>query len=252
MLQLSRRRFVNLAAAGVASAAGTSAAKPTSGVKAIAFDALVVFDLRPIAGLTEELFPGRGAEMGNAWRTRQFEYTWLRTLTGSYANFWQVTGDALSFAAKLLDLDLTSEKRDCLLAAFLRLKAWPDVLTTLTALKEAGLQMAFLSDFSVEMLDANVRSAGLEGLFGQHLSTDKVQAFKPDARAYQMAIKSFKARREEIVFAAFGGWDAAGAKRFGYPTFWCNRLKLPVEALGVEPDRIGSNTADLAAFIATL
>ena len=24
----------------------------------------------------------------------------------------------------------------------------------------------------------------------------------------------------EIAFAAFAGWDAAGAKAFGYPTFW--------------------------------
>jgi hypothetical protein len=45
-----------------------------------AFDGLVVFDLCPISALTEELFPGRGIEVSNAWRTQQFEYTWLRTL----------------------------------------------------------------------------------------------------------------------------------------------------------------------------
>jgi len=36
---------------------------------------------------------------------------------------------------------------------------------------------------------------------------------KPDARAYQMAETAFKLPRERILFAAFGGWDAAGASR---------------------------------------
>jgi 2-haloacid dehalogenase len=112
--------------------------------------------------------------------------------------------------------------------------------------------MAFLSDFSAEMLDANVRSAGLHGLFEDHLSTDRVRAFKPDPRAYQMGIESFKLKREEIVFAAFAGWDAAGAKQFGYPTFWCNRLQLPTEELGAVPDGSGSSTVELAAFVKTL
>jgi 2-haloacid dehalogenase len=255
LLPLNRRRFVNLAAASAIAGFTTArigAVEAAPRVKAIAFDGLVVFDLRPIAALTEELFPGRGAEVGNAWRTRQFEYTWLRTLMGNYADFWQVTGDALRCAAQSLDLDLSREKHDRLIAAFLQLKAWPDVLPTLTAFKDAGIRMAFLSDFSAEMLDANIRSAGLDGLFGDHLSTDRVQAFKPDPRAYQMGIESFELKREEIVFAAFGGWDAAGAKRFGYPTFWCNRLKLPVEALGVAPDGIGLSTVELAAFVQTL
>jgi 2-haloacid dehalogenase len=256
LLPLNRRRFVNLtavsAAASVTVAAGIGTAQPAPRVKAIAFDGLVIFDLRPIVALTEELFPGRGAEVSNAWRTRQFEYTWLRTLTESYTNFWQVTGDALTFTANLLDLDLTREKHDRLMEAFLRLKPWPDVLPTLTAFKDAGIRMAFLSDFSAEMLDANIRSAGLDGLFGDHLSTDRVRAFKPDPRTYRMGIESFKLKREEIAFAAFGGWDAAGAKRFGYPTFWCNRLKLPIEELGVVPDGIGASTIELAAFVKAL
>jgi 2-haloacid dehalogenase len=256
LLPLNRRRFVNRTAASAVASFTTAgwigAAKAALRIKAIAFDGLVVFDLRPIVALTEELFPGRGAEFSSAWRTRQFEYTWLRTLTENYANFWQVTADALTFTAKLLDLDLTQEKHDRLMEAFLRLKAWPDVLPTLTAFKDAGVRMAFLSDFSAEMLDANVRSAGLDGLFGDHLSTDRVRAFKPDPRTYRLGIESFKLKREEIVFAAFAGWDAAGAKRFGYPTFWCNRLKFPVEELGVVPDSIGSSTVELAAFVQTL
>ena len=86
-------------------------------------------------------------------------------------------------------------------------------------------------------------------MFEPHLSTDQVRAFKPDPRAYQMGIDAFGLRREEIAFAAFGGWDAAGARAFGYPTFWVNRMNAPVEELGVAPDGIGANLHDLAHFV---
>jgi 2-haloacid dehalogenase len=99
------------------------------------------------------------------------------------------------------------------------------------------------------MLDAATRSSGLEGLFEQILSTDRVRAYKPDPRAYQMAIDAFGLRREDIVFAAFGGWDAAGAKSFGYRTFWANRLKLQVEELDAMPDAIGDGMTDLLRFV---
>ena len=81
------------------------------------------------------------------------------------------------------------------------------------------------------------------------LSTDKVHAYKPDPRAYQMGLDTFRLQREEIAFAASAGWDAAGAKWFGYPTFWVNRMHLPVEALGVAPDAMGDNLHDLVRFV---
>jgi hypothetical protein len=49
-----------------------------------------------------------------------------------------------------------------------------------------------------------------------------------------MRIDAFRMPKQEILFAAFGGWDAAGAKSFGYETYWTNRLNLPVEELGIE------------------
>jgi 2-haloacid dehalogenase len=253
---MNRRQFVSGASAGIAAglvAAGSSSkVNAASRIGAIAFDGFVIFDPRSVAVLTEELFPGKGSEFANAWRTRQFEYTWQRTLTGSYVDFRQVTDEALTFAAKMVKLNVTGEQRDRLMGAFLQLRAWPDVLPTLTAFKKAGIQLALLTDFGADMIEANIRSAGLEGLFGEPLSTDRVRAFKPDPRAYQLGVDSFKLKREEIVFAAFGGWDAAGAKRFGYPTFWCNRFNLPIEELGVVPDRIGPSTVELAEFVKSL
>ena len=252
-MPLTRREFLNLAAANMASGLLTSsplvqaATKPQ--IKAIALDGFTAFDPRPVAALTEQLFPGNGAELSNAWRTRQFEYSWLRTLTGRYIDFWHVTEDALVFSAKTLKLDLSSDKRARLMQAYREIKAWPDAWPALQSLKKAGIRMAFLSNFTAAMLDDAVKNSGLEGVFEPHLSTDRVQAFKPDARAYQMGLDAFGVRKEEIVFAAFAGWDAAGAKWFGYPTFWVNRANAPVEELGVVPDAIGESLSDLVSFV---
>jgi len=251
---VNRRELVTLAAGGMAAANALAPAGParaTSGTttKAIAFDGFPIIDPRPVAAKTEEIFPGRGLELGNAWRTRQFEYTWLRTLGGNYADFWQVTEQSLVFAARLLKIELTADQRDQLMQTYLKLKAWPDVLPALKQLRDAGIRMAFLSNLTDAMLDAAVKNSGIEGFLEGHLSTDKVRAFKPDPRAYQMGVDAFNLKKEQIAFAAFAGWDAAGARWFGYPTFWVNRLNTPVEELGVVPDGVGSGLGDLVKFV---
>ena len=253
-MPVDRREFLfvtgGLATGLLASASSTQAAANTGAkLKAIAFDAFPIFDPRPVFALAEKLFPGRGAELSNAWRTRQFEYQWLRALSGHYADFRQVTEDALVFSAKLLKLDLAPEARRQLMDAYLELKAWPDALPALKSLKSAGYRMAFLSNATAQILDAGIKNAGLEGLFEHVLSTDRIRTYKPDPRAYQMGIDAFKLKREEILFVAFGGWDAAGAKSFGYPTFWVNRLNLPAEELGVMADGSGQNLTDLVSFL---
>ena len=82
-------------------------------------------------------------------------------------------------------------------------------------------------DFTPRMLEASIRAASLEGVFEYSLSTDEVHSYKPAPAAYGMALNAFKLAREQIVFVAFAGWDAAGARSFGYKTFWVNRLRLP-------------------------
>ena len=250
---LNRRDFVNLVGAGAGAAALSGepviAAVPGAKIKAIAFDGLAVFDVRPVATLAERVFPGRGEEMSALWRTRQFEYTWLRTVGRQYADFWQVTEEALVFSCKALKLELTRADSDRLMQSYLELKAWPDAPAALKELKASGLRMAFLSNFTAAMLDQAVKNSGLEGIFADHLSTDRVRAFKPDPQAYRMAMSAFGLRKEEIAFAAFGGWDAVGAKWFGYPTFWVNRAHAAAEELGTVPEGVGKDLNDLAIFV---
>ena len=217
--------------------------------KAIAFDAFTILDPRPIAAMAEQFFPGRGAVLMDLWRARQFEYTWLRTLTRTYADFSQVTEEALIYAAKALSLDLGGNRRQRLLEGFWEFRAWPDAAAALRQLKMSGIRLALLSNLTERMLRAAGRSSGLADVFEAYLSTDSVRAFKPHPSAYEMGEHELGLDRREIVFAAFAGWDVAGAKAFGYRTFWVNRMNLPQEELGFSPDATGKDLNDLGRFV---
>lgn len=218
---------------------------PNSGIKAIALDGFVIFDPRSVERRVEEQQPGRGAEFTNLWRTRQFEYSWLRTAGGRYADFWQVTEDALRYTAKSLKIALSDSQHNALMDAYRNLTPWPDVPEGLAQLRTRGVRLAFLSNFTGAMLDANLKAAGLSDFFEPHLTTDRVQAYKPSTRAYQMGPEAFRLQRQEIVFAGFAGWDVAGAKWFGYPTVWVNRGGAPTEELNAQPDAIAADMSGL-------
>lgn len=249
MKLLRRSLLLGAGALGAASPIAAGRGQTGRSFKAIAFDGFPIIDPRPVAARAEQIFRGRGAALMGAWRTRQFEYTWLRTLSRRYADFWQVTQEALVVSAKATGLELSPTARDRLMQTFLELKVWPDVEAALRELKAHGVRMAFLANPTERMLEAPIRNSNLDGLLGPPLSVDRVQAYKPDPRAYQMGLDAFGLRREEIVFAASASWDAAGAKAFGYASFWVNREKLPVESLGFEPDGMGTGMADLVKFV---
>ncbi|HLK62487.1 MAG TPA: haloacid dehalogenase type II [Bryobacteraceae bacterium] len=244
---LRRRGFLLTAAAG--SVVLTSMADAAKKIHAVAFDGLVILDPRPIAALVEELYPGRGEEFTALWRSRQFEYTWLRSMMSRYADFRQVTEDALVYTAAALHLELPRETRSRLVESYQHLRPWPDVADALRRIKSAGFGLSIVSNMTASMLLAGLRNGEIDGLFDHVLSTDRVQVYKPHADAYQMSVKAFGIAREQIVFAAFAGWDTAGAKAFGHPTFWVNRQNQAPEVLGVEADGTGPTLNDLVNYL---
>jgi len=217
--------------------------------QAIAFDGFPIFDPRPVARQAEAYWPGRGEAFMAAWRTRQFDYQWLRALAGQYADFNRATADALDFAARQTQTPMTPEQRTRLLELHATLPVWPEVPETLRALRKSGLRLVLLSNMTEATLTAGLKRAGLEGEFEAVLSTDTLRTYKPDPKAYQMAADRLGLDKADILFAAHAGWDAAGAKWFGYPVFWVNRLGAPPEALGPAPDGMGPDLRALARFV---
>jgi 2-haloacid dehalogenase len=217
--------------------------------KAVAFDYFVIFDPNSVVPAAEAEFPDRGAEFVKAWRSKQFEYCFLRSITARHADFFKVTEDALVYTAEAMKLDLSADARRRLLDAYLALKPWPDAIEALRTLKGSGVRIITIANFSPKMLRANADRAGITDLFDDLLSTEVNGTYKPDARAYELGIKKSKLKKQEIVFAAFGGWDAFGAKSYGYPTYWVNRFNLPAEELGVKADETSNNIQGLVDFV---
>ena len=217
--------------------------------KAIAFDYLVLFNPDSVVSEVDRVFPGKGREFTNLWRTRQFEYCWLRSITDRYVDFSSITDDALVYTAAAMKLELTAENRRLLRDTYLRLTPWPDTVDALGRLKQSGLRVITLTNFSPAMLRSNAENAGLTGFFDFLISTDANHTYKPDPRAYQLGVDRLHLAKRDILFVAFGGWDAAGAKAFGYPTFWVNRFNQPFEELGIRPDQTSTNLDGLLDFV---
>jgi 2-haloacid dehalogenase len=218
--------------------------------RAVAFDGLAIFDTRRTLALAESAFPGRGAELLDVWRARQLDYQWIRLAGSEYADFMQVTSDSLEFAARALRLELPADVRAALLGVYLALDAWPDAKIALRSLKESGLRLGLLSNMTQCMLNGGIDHAGLRGLFDFVLSTNEVMSFKPAKRAYVLASTALGLPSDSILFVASAGWDVAGAKWYGYPTYWVNRSAAPEEVFDVAADGIGRDFSDLLTFIA--
>jgi len=216
---------------------------------AVAFDYLVLFDPDSVLSAVEQVSPGKARDFVNLWRTRQFEYSWLRSMTNRYVDFSAVTEDALVYTANARKVQLTELQKRRLVDAYLHLAPWPDSAGALRRLRESGVRVITITNFSPSMLRANTEHAGLMGLFDALVSTDASHTYKPDPRAYQLGVDRLHLDKKDIVFAAFGGWDAAGAKAFGYPTVWVNRSNQPSEELGLRPDRTVTDLNGLLEFV---
>jgi 2-haloacid dehalogenase len=220
-------------------------------VKAILFDAYgTLFDVHSVTALAESFAPGRGVALSQAWRAKQLEYTWVRTLSRQYRDFWQVTGDALEWSAAALDLALSRAQHDALLDAYLTLAPFAENLEVLERLRHGGYVLGTLSNGTPAMLEAALASAGMRGLLTHVLSVDAVGCFKTDARAYALGTAAVGAPAGEIAFVSSNCWDAIGATWFGYRTFWVNRTNAPLERLGAEPAATGTTLSDLPPFVA--
>jgi 2-haloacid dehalogenase len=204
--------------------------------QACVFDAYgTLFDYASaVAGLHAEL--GAKAEpLTRLWRQKQLEYTWLRSLEGEHADFWQVTGDALDFTLESLELPALG-LREKLMDSYLRLDAFAEVPGVLESLRKIGIRTAILSNGSPAMLRSAVVRAGIEPLLDMVLSVEDVGVYKPARQVYQLAVDRLAIRPYAITFVSSNGWDAWAASAFGMRVVWCNRYNQRPERLPGRPD----------------
>jgi 2-haloacid dehalogenase len=202
--------------------------------EAFVFDAYgTLYDVHSVAARCESNWPGKGAPLSLLWRTKQLEYTWQRSLMQRYAPFSTVTRDALAYSCEVLELELSVAQVEGLMAEYLNLSLYPDVVRTLQAL---NTRKAILSNGSPDMLLPLVQNSGLE--LDAVISVDELRIFKPAPQVYALAVEKLHLDHSKIGFVSSNCWDAMGAKSYGFNVYWINRAGAPVDRLGFKPDRI--------------
>lgn len=219
----------------------------------IVFDAYgTLFDVAAAARVAAEQ-PGQDAlksvwpHLAEQWRSKQLQYTWLRSITGDYTSFWQVTQDGLDWAMEKTGLD-DPELREMLLALYWELPAYSEVPMMLARLKAAGKTCAILSNGSPDMLEGAVEFAGVGMYLDAVLSVEEVGIFKPSSRVYDMVAARFGCTSDEVLFVSSNGWDIAGATGYGFETVWVNRAGDPVDRLPHGPTHRLSDLTRLPEF----
>ena len=203
-------------------------------VKAIIFDAYgTLFDVNSAAEKCKDKIGDKWEPFANFWRTTQLEYTWLRSLMGRHKDFWQVTEDSLDKSMKTFNID--SSMKNELLNLYKILSPYKEVSETLKALKEKKFKLAILSNGTPSLLNELVKSNNLNNLFDDIFSIEEVGVYKPDSKVYDIPVKKYKIKKDEIAFLSANTWDVSGGGNYGYQAIWVNRNNNIFDNLDYKP-----------------
>jgi 2-haloacid dehalogenase len=140
--------------------------------------------------------------------------------------------------------------RDEIMALYLKLEAYPDVVEALQAVRNQGKRTAILSNGSPSMLDSAVRHAGVEKLFDAVLSVEDVGIYKPSRRVYRHAMQKLQLHdAPSICFVSANSWDAQAAAQFGFQAVRVNRFGLADDRIPGKPAALIADLGSLAALI---
>ena len=202
--------------------------------KAIVFDAYgTLFDVNSAAEKCKDKIGDKWESFANYWRTTQLEYTWLRSLMKRHKDFWGVTEDSLDKSMKVYKID--NSMRNELLDLYRVLSTFPEVKEILNTLKKKKFRLSILSNGTPNLLNELVKSNNLDGFFDEIFSIEQVGIYKPDFKVYEMPIKKYQIKKNEVAFLSSNTWDISGAGNYGYNSVWVNRNNSIFDNLDYHP-----------------
>jgi len=217
-------------------------------IKAIIFDAYgTLFDVNSAAEKCKDKIGDKWEAFANYWRTTQLEYTWLRSLMKRHKDFWQVTEDSLDKSMKVFNID--NSMRNELLDLYKILSPYPEVPEVLKSLKEKNYKLSILSNGTPSLLNELVKSNNLENLFDDVFSIEEVGVYKPDSKVYDLPIKKYKIKNNEVAFLSANTWDVSGGGNYGFNSIWVNRNNSVFDNLDYKPEHQIKNLKELADLI---
>ena len=216
--------------------------------KAVVFDAYgTLFDVNSAAKRCKDKIGAKWETFANFWRTTQLEYTWLRSLMKRHKNFWDITEDSLDKSMKVFNINKNMKNE--LLSLYKILSPYPEVKGVLEDLKKKNFKLAILSNGTLDLLNELVENNKLNNLFDDLFSIEEVKIYKPDPRVYEIPIKKYKIKPDEITFLSANTWDVSGGGNFGYNSIWVNRHNSVFDILDFQPKNEISNLTQLLDIV---
>ncbi len=217
-------------------------------IKAIIFDAYgTLFDVNSAAEKCKDKIGAKWEGFANFWRTTQLEYTWLRSLMGRYKNFWQITEDSLDKSMKTFNIDASMKNE--LLNLYKVLSPYKEVSETLKKLKVKNFKLAILSNGTPSLLKELVESNNLDDLFDDLFSVEEVGIYKPNSKVYDLPIKKYKIKNNEVAFLSANTWDVSGGGNYGFHSIWVNRNNNIFDNLDYKPTHQVKDLSELVGLI---
>ena len=217
-------------------------------IKSVVFDAYgTLFDVNSAAEKCKEKIGDSWEGFANFWRTTQLEYTWLRSLMKRHRDFWSITEDSLDKSMKVFNIDFAMKNE--LLNLYKTLSPYPEVKDVLNSLKKKNYKLSILSNGTPVLLNELVKSNDLENIFDDLFSIEEVGVYKPDSRVYDMPIKKYQIKSEEVAFLSANTWDVSGGGNYGYNSIWVNRNKAIFDNLDYKPKNEIINLTQLLDII---
>ena len=164
-----------------------------------------------------------------------------------HKDFWQVTEDSLDKSMNFYNVD--NSMRSELLNLYKVLSPYPEVKETLEKLKEKKYKLAILSNGTPSLLNELVKSNDLQNLFDDIFSIEEVKIYKPSSKVYDMPIKKYNIKHEEVAFLSANTWDVSGGGNYGFASVWVNRNKNIFDNLDYKPQTEIENLSELISLI---
>ncbi len=184
------------------------------------------------------------------WR---FQHKWAMfylTLCDSFVPHPGLNEACLRWALDLHHVELSDEAIKDINAQYHKLRAYPDVVGALKALKEQGLTIKIIANPTKKMIEDHSKFAGTRPYIDEIISSgEEAKAFKPSPKVYQLGIERAGCPKEDILWVTSHFWEAVGAVRQGLRVAWTNRARQPPLKIGIKPTYTTKNLQELADIL---
>jgi 2-haloacid dehalogenase len=191
-------------------------------------------------------------EARREWFTELLQSAMVATITGSFVDFPTLSKNALETLAGRRSTMLGSEEKVELLLGLRELPAFSDVAPALERLRDAGFQLAILTNSRCQAAEEALHQAGLRDYFARVLSAEMAQCYKPAAEVYRRAARELNVEPASLLLVAAHSWDTTGAIRAGCEAAFVQRPEQVLDPLAPRPRMIVRDLEQFAGRIIDL